>query len=301
MEWVLGAVGFGIPLLQAQNTHQEQLRQADLHHDQAMRLDIELARRDILQEMRDQKADKLETLLVLDTLMLGCSFGIVVEGMCPRNTWPWFLIIFAITLSLSISMFFVSIWFVMKTQSRISRYNIMNPSHSYSCGKMHPTFHSFFNCHCDVLHRAAVFTYYAGVVFVILTGSMLFFARFMVQSHVPEAAWLFGVVLALFLVALIGFEYAFPSGPRLTEKDYQGHYSLQANHLNKKDKENHDSPKKPKQDPLANAMESKMYSPDIDTMDPDLMAGDHQTFLEKQSRRNTLQNLQPNNSNSAIN
>ena len=34
MEWVLGAVGMGLPLLQAQTTHREELRQAKAHHDQ---------------------------------------------------------------------------------------------------------------------------------------------------------------------------------------------------------------------------------------------------------------------------
>lgn len=226
MEWIFGAIGLGLPLLQTQTTHNEALRQADVHHDQALRLDIELARRDILQEMRDQKADKLETLMVMDSLMLGCCFAIVVEGIPPRHSWRLIINVFAVTLSSSFCLFFLSVWFVMKVQSRMNRYNILNPKHPYPCGKQHGSFHSFYMCHCHAMSKVAVGCYYAGVVAIILTAALLFYSRFMLRFRVPEAAVIFAAVCIMFLLLLVVMEYQFPTGPRLTEKDYQGHHSL---------------------------------------------------------------------------
>jgi len=226
MDWVIGAISLGAPMLQGHSVHTQQLKQGQMHHDQQIRLEIELARRDILQEMRDQKADKLETLMVMDTLMLGCSFAILVEGMPPRHAWRPMIALFALCLALSISLFFLSVWFVMKVQSRMTRYNILNPDHLYDCGLMHPSFQAFYRCHCHVLSRVATSLYYGGVLMLVICSTVLVYTRFLLKFRAPESGVLFAAVTSLFVCSLLVLERKIGVGPRLTDKDFEGHSTL---------------------------------------------------------------------------
>jgi len=212
MEMVLGAMAFGVPLLQGESMNRQQLRQGEQQHQAEIRLDIELARRDVLQGMRDQKADKLETLLVMDTLLLGCSFGMLVEGIPPRHSWWLVVALFSVTLALSISMFFLSCWFIMKVQSLMGRYNILNPDHLYPCKEKHVTFHSYFRCHCEALARRAVELFYGGVLTLFISGSILLYLRFLHKHHVPEAGVIFIVISLILLLVVACLERMIPVG-----------------------------------------------------------------------------------------
>eukprot|EP00808_Paulinella_micropora_P005120 g39359.t1 len=219
MDLLVGAIGLGLPLLQSHASHKEAISQANEHHKRQIRLDVELARRDILQEMRDQKADRLETMLVLDTLMLGCCFAILVEGMPPVQTWRPLLNVFSVSLASSISLFFSSIWFVMKVQARMSRYNMLNPKFQYTCGKEHSTFHEYFQCHCNALARTSTTLYYAGVVAVLLCAGIVTYSRFAIKFLVREAGIIFCAILGVFFFSLIIFEFLFPTGDKVSEED----------------------------------------------------------------------------------
>lgn len=225
MELAFGAIGLGLPMLQEHGLHKEEMRMAEDYHKQAIKLDIELARRDILQEMRGQKTDKLETLMVMDALMLGCCFGLLVEGLPPLNTPLVVLAFYSVTMAFAIGLFFTSVWIVMKAQVRIQRYNILNPEHPYPCGKTHKTFQHFYWCHCQNLARYAGMCYYGGVVAMVVTGVLLFHARFKFRYDADDASLIFTVSCVLFLATLVLLESCVASDVVMVVDADPGHVS----------------------------------------------------------------------------
>lgn len=116
----------------------------------------------------------------------------------------------------------------MKVQSRMSRYNILNPDHVYTCNKTHGSFHEYFHCHCLYLSNIAKALYYAGVFALVLTATLLVYARFMLKFRAPYAAMIFAAVIVAFLLFLVVLEKFVAVGPRLSEEDFKGHSTLRA-------------------------------------------------------------------------
>eukprot|EP00163_Fabomonas_tropica_P002316 TRINITY_DN1174_c1_g1_i1.p1 TRINITY_DN1174_c1_g1~~TRINITY_DN1174_c1_g1_i1.p1 ORF type:complete len:182 (+),score=28.99 TRINITY_DN1174_c1_g1_i1:34-579(+) len=61
--------------------HLEALQQELAHHLQQMAHDTETARRENLRDVWSQRNRKAETLMITNTLMFGCFFAMIVEGM----------------------------------------------------------------------------------------------------------------------------------------------------------------------------------------------------------------------------
>lgn len=217
MEVIFGLVGMAAPLLQADSHNMEGRKQ----HKQALALDLELARRDMLNQLREQRESKLENLLVMDTLMLGVCFSIMVEGNPPDETGEGWLVLFAVFLGLSMCLFFLSIWFLFKIHDRMSRYNVLNPNHKYMlCGHVHASFGSFFECHCNNLKHLGIAAYYLGMCCLMFTGCIIMITRFDLQfsnaSNVPGIVFccICGVT-ALFSLVL---PWVFPTGPKIDDE-----------------------------------------------------------------------------------
>ena len=51
--------------------------QDEIHHDRQMFHDNEIARRESIRDMWSQKNQKTQTLMITDTLMFGCGFGLI--------------------------------------------------------------------------------------------------------------------------------------------------------------------------------------------------------------------------------
>ncbi len=94
----------------------------------------------------------------------------------------------------------------------MTRYNILNPKHTYACGREHVTFHDYYSCHCNNLARTSTGLYYIGVFFLLTTAGIVTYARFDIKFQVQEAGVIFCVILGVFLVSLAMFEYIFPTG-----------------------------------------------------------------------------------------
>jgi hypothetical protein len=219
--FIMSLAGLGLPLLQSRRVNDKEMKIAQDNHNESVRLHIELARRDILNEMRDQNSNKMESLLIMNTLMIGCCFAVVIEGMPPRDTYRPLLSLFAFSLSSSICMFLLSVWFIRKTQARMSRYNLMKPNHIYIvCGNSHSNYHSYFMCHCYTLWRLSVIAYYIGIVLLMMTAIILFWARFMIRSRIPEAAFIFAGLMTMLCCTTYALEWRCPTGAHLTEHDY---------------------------------------------------------------------------------
>ena len=59
--------------------------------------------------------------------MFGCGFALIVEGMPPEESADLSVQVFSLALAVAIAMLFLSVWFAMKVQVRMSKYD----SHSH--------------------------------------------------------------------------------------------------------------------------------------------------------------------------
>lgn len=196
----MNLMSVGAGFMHGQRLFEEEYKQASAHHHREMRLDFEIARRDLASDIKDVALEKLESIMVMDSLMLGCGFGILIEGTPSRTAFPLIIQLYGLSLGLSFACFFISVWFVMRTQSRMSRFNILETEKRvFICGNKHQTFFSFYACHCKPLQRIAMKLYYAGVGLVYLAAALLFYSRYVFKFRRAESALLFcGILMSGF-------------------------------------------------------------------------------------------------------
>lgn len=196
----MSLMSVGLPFLHGQRLFEEEFKQSSIHHRREMRLDFEIARRDLASDVKDVALEKLESIMVMDSLMLGCAFGILIEGTPSRTAFPLVIELYGLALGLSFACFFISVWFVMRTQSRMSQFNILEADKRvFICGNRHMTFFSFYACHCKPLQRIAMKCYYAGVGLVFFAAALLFYSRYIFKFRRAEAALLFcGILMSGF-------------------------------------------------------------------------------------------------------
>eukprot|EP00808_Paulinella_micropora_P019905 g23967.t1 len=158
----------------------------------------------------------------MDSLMIGLAFALLSEGFPPTSIWWSLMLFFGLTLASASCLFLTSIWFVMKVQSIMSRYDLLQPATIYSCNGVHKTFFSFYSCHCAKLASCARLTYYLGCFNLFTSAAIVMFARFVAENwRAPEAAFSFAAIMAVTCLVLCILSKCFPSGPMLTEADYE--------------------------------------------------------------------------------
>eukprot|EP01083_Nonionella_stella_P092912 260239_1 len=230
MSWLFGAVTAALPVMQSSNQHQESIaqssglhrqaiEQAAWHHKQAMSHDTELARRESLRDIWGQKNQKTQTLMIVDTLMFGCGFALVVEGIPPENTSSGVLVLFAASLALALGFLFLSVWFSMLLQNRMTKYVISDQDELYVCGDTHPTFRSYYRCHCATIAGSASFFFYIGTGALMFTASVLLWARFDLQFNTPTAGIVFTALSATCVLSLFVLGCVFPMTTRMASDE----------------------------------------------------------------------------------
>lgn len=217
----LTAGAVAVPIIQASTQHREQIEQDKLHTESELLLDIEIARRCVLNEFKDQMNGKLSTLMILDSLMLAACFGIVVEGFPPRKSPDSVLQCWTSLIALSLCGFFLSVWLIMKIQSRMSRFSITNPNLRYACGKCHPGVHSYWNCHCEFVFTLARGTYYIATLLLFSAAGLDIHCRFAYKYQAPEAGIVFCSIILLFFGVLVIANITIRSGPKLKEEELE--------------------------------------------------------------------------------
>jgi hypothetical protein len=194
--------------------HIEQLQQELMHHKQQMTHATETARRENMRDVWEQKARKSETLLITNTLMFGCFFAVLVEGVLPPDVDQVTLVVYAAALGVSFAFLFLCMWFTMKNQSRMSSFNIYNVEQHYTCGRAHHSFESYYNCHCAALARLAAQSFYIGAVALVIAACCFTFARFATTQHSLGAALIFVCIAAATLLLVSGLHFWFPATTR---------------------------------------------------------------------------------------
>lgn len=160
-------------------TTQKRLHHHELHlekelHEAEMRLGEELASRDSTRDMMEQRKRVLEMLTIVDTLFLGCTYGIVYTFVPPQGSANWHLTIYGLTLSCAICFLVFSIFLSMTLQSRIINFHLNAPLLRYSCGKRHKNFNSYYDHDCRSIETLAFRMLYCGASFAIACSSVLF-------------------------------------------------------------------------------------------------------------------------------
>lgn len=72
--WFSGVLSLGLPMWQELSNHRENIDVERIHHAQQMSHDTEIARRESIRDIWAQKNSKLQTLMIIDTLMFGFDF-----------------------------------------------------------------------------------------------------------------------------------------------------------------------------------------------------------------------------------
>jgi len=207
--------------------HIEQLQQELMHHKQQMTHATETARRENMRDVWEQKARKSETLLITNTLMFGCFFAVLVEGVLPPDVDQVTLVVYAAALGVSFAFLFLCMWFTMKNQSRMSSFNIYNVQQLYRCGRAHHSFESYYNCHCAALARLAAQSFYIGAVALVVAACCFTFARFSTAQHSLAAALIFVCIAAATLVFVSGLHFWFPTTTRAAASPVARNHPLQ--------------------------------------------------------------------------
>lgn len=196
-------------------------------HREACAIDREFARREEMRDMLHQRTLKVNTLMIVDTLMFGCAFALFIEGMqlVPETSKGSInLTVFSIMFTLAICFLFISVWAAMSQQSRMSKYNIAKRDIIYRpCGHRHPTFEHFYNCHCKKLSIIAKESFYLGTIFFMVALAVIVFVIFNEVHELPAAGIIFSVSISLTIVTLVISRLIFTSpSPDLGEDDING-------------------------------------------------------------------------------
>eukprot|EP00808_Paulinella_micropora_P000144 g45097.t1 len=208
-----------LPLAQADNHHTRSIAQAHAHNKQQIHRDTELARRESLRDIWGQRNQKLQTLMIVDTLLFGCSFAVLVEGFPPYGTHDFLLYAFVMINALTIGALFLSVWFCMKLQTRMTMYHIDDQFQAYSCGRFHRDFDSYYRCHCASLEVVSTTLYFFGAVGLILCVSIVAASRLFYVYERPGAAVCFVTIALLTILILFALPRIFPNETRLPKPD----------------------------------------------------------------------------------
>ncbi len=157
-----------------------------------------------------QKSRRAETLLIMISLMIGGFFSFITEGLGlqwgralslsqprphagipPLDVWPVLLTCYSTSLACSFCFLFLSLFLTMRSQvgvlvlfarlvlahpseqSRMSDFNIYKPSQRYTCGKIHESFESYYDCHCQRSANWAMYLFYSGALSLLAAACFL--------------------------------------------------------------------------------------------------------------------------------
>jgi hypothetical protein len=168
-------------LAQAQRFHVEEMQQGaelfklhdsnqwQMHHD-SMHVAMDLARRETMRDVWQQRQALNQTILVVDALMFSSAFIAITQPQFPETQRPssWYFGVYGIGLGVATTALALSMWASFKVQSRMGGYNVNRVDLVYGCGNLHPDFNSYFSCHCEGLRLMATASFLLGTVAVLV-------------------------------------------------------------------------------------------------------------------------------------
>ena len=177
------------------------------HSQKQLAQSLLAAEREGLRDIWAQKNHKNQTLIIMQTLLFGCSFGLIIEGILSEYCNYTIYLLYSIFISTSVISIFISLLLLLKLQSRMTQFNIFNRDQVYSCGKKHLSFDSYYLHHCKQLKDYSIISYYIGSAALIISGIILWFARFYYLYNKLSVSIIFLIYNLLGISAIIYISY----------------------------------------------------------------------------------------------
>lgn len=190
--------------------HEEAIELAKTQCDVQMGMEMKSAFRENLRDVWDQKSNRAQTLMVIDTLMFACGFGVILEGTLPVATPQPLVMLYAISAGTALSASFLSLWFVMNVMQRMNFFDLYNPQRMYYCGKTHSSFEGYYHCHCKFLSTWASRCFYLGTCCLMVTAGILMYCRLDLLLHRRECGVVFVLIVLVTILSVPCLKFMFP-------------------------------------------------------------------------------------------
>jgi membrane protein implicated in regulation of membrane protease activity len=167
-----------------------------------MEVTLEAEVRDGLRDEFAIKNNRFNTLMVCDTVMMGCAFSLVSDGSLPEGSIVQVTWTYMSGLSVSISLLTVSLWcsfIVCRRLNQVTAWALleMGPSSSHweeemNAQRLQKRFDDWFNLHCRAMSVWAERALTGGVIALFVAASALLYARMETELKQGLApAWMF--------------------------------------------------------------------------------------------------------------
>ena len=187
--------------------NKQNLKQNKDHHTIQYSHSLMAAKREATRDMWAQINHKNQTHIIMQTLLFSCGFALLVEGVLPIEITEFILCAYSLSLSLSILCTFIALICSIKVQSRITRFNISLKHQIYTSGKKYLNFDAYYKDYCYKLKIFSRWFNYVGVLFLFISGTILWYSRFIYVYNSQVAAILFVVINSIALVIIIYIIY----------------------------------------------------------------------------------------------
>ena len=222
---------------QTKGHHEDSLKRSALHHkhEQTIRWQlyatqrefaVDMARREALRDVWQQRNELTQTMLIVSTLLFGCTYTTLVDGVptLPPKTDSATLIAFSTFVSSSLFILLLCIVMLVTLYRRITQYHIHRPLHRYpGCNLIHKDFNSYYSCHCQGLNDKALVCFYVGSATSYVGCALVFLTKIKLWYHDSVASTLLFIAPAvLVLVGLLVSMWMFPDKTHNEVVDYGG-------------------------------------------------------------------------------
>eukprot|EP01060_Flectonema_neradi_P010815 TRINITY_DN178_c0_g7_i1.p1 TRINITY_DN178_c0_g7~~TRINITY_DN178_c0_g7_i1.p1 ORF type:complete len:514 (+),score=65.54 TRINITY_DN178_c0_g7_i1:46-1587(+) len=164
-----------------------------------------VSRKENIRDNLVQESQRAQATMIVNTLMFGCCFAVMIEGNLPDGTPETVVICFSLALACSLGFLVISVWFAMNLQGRIAKYRISDPNVRYGRGKsrtQHETFHSYFQKHCKPVYRLTQFFLWLGTLALLVCGGLLMGSKFAITHNSPWGAAIFIIIQSFLIFAM---------------------------------------------------------------------------------------------------
>eukprot|EP00756_Hemistasia_phaeocysticola_P048225 Hpha_TRINITY_DN22659_c0_g1::TRINITY_DN22659_c0_g1_i1::g.192628::m.192628 len=206
----------------------------DLHY-QSLLYDLVSTRRENIRDARDMRNERIQTMLLVATLVFGCAFGLLIEGDPPIAEDSWFdnstgtpkhsfdifhfwLGAYSVFLGLALTCSLTAMYLMWLLLQRMMHYKVHKPNENWChrCpdagknGHVVESFDMFYACLCRPVmllgHRLLVI----ALVTVLSSGGLLMGLRMHYEHKAAWPAIVFNVILVSFAIILVPLSRYFP-------------------------------------------------------------------------------------------
>lgn len=156
--------------------HDRAVRRAQRLHYETVAYELDIARREVARDIWSQKNNLVQTLMVVNTVMVISIYSLLIQGYEAPNAGVLtesHTAAFTILCSLAVGAHILSVFVAFKLNSRTIQFQMHNPRTRYRpCGKTHLDFDDFFRCHGAAIESLAFYLFYVGTSLSLISSGM---------------------------------------------------------------------------------------------------------------------------------